>query len=47
MEFWVQLNGRLADKWADNNITKKIDAMPGYEEWSGKPMGERIDLLEE
>jgi ferredoxin len=43
MQFWIDLNGRLAKKWP--NITKKKDALPDAEEWKDKP--NKIDLLEE
>lgn len=46
MEFWVELNGRLAEKWEDKCITEKIDPPDDYAEWQNKPIGEKIPLLE-
>lgn len=43
MDFWVDLNSRLAKKWP--NITKRKEALPDAEEWKDKP--NKIDLLEE
>lgn len=43
LDFWIDLNGRLAKKWP--NITKRKDALPNAEEWKDKP--NKIDLLEE
>lgn len=43
MDFWIDLNTRLAKKWP--NITKRKDALPDSEEWKDKP--NKIDLLEE
>jgi ferredoxin len=43
MQFWIDLNGRLAKKWP--NITKKKDALPEAEEYKDKPG--KLDLLEE
>ena len=46
MEYWVELNGRLAEKWEDSVITDKKDPPEDYKEWQNKPIGEKIDLLE-
>ena len=46
MEYWVQLNGDLAEKWEDMNIVEMKDSMPGHADWANKPIGEKIDLLE-
>jgi hypothetical protein len=46
MEYWVELNGRLAEKWEESCITDKIDPPEDYKEWQNKPIGEKIDLLE-
>ncbi len=46
MEYWVELNGRLAEKWEDSVITDKKDPPEDYAEWQNKPNGEKIDLLE-
>ena len=43
MDFWVDLNSRLAKKWP--NITKRKEALPDAEEWKNKPG--KLDLLEE
>lgn len=43
MDFWVDLNSRLAKKWP--NITKRKEALPDAEQWKDKP--NKIDLLEE
>lgn len=43
IDFWIDLNERLAKKWP--NITKKKDAPVDAEEWKDKP--NKIDLLEE
>ena len=43
IDFWIDLNERLAKKWP--NITKKKDAPADAEEWKDKP--NKIDLLEE
>jgi ferredoxin len=46
MEFWVELNGRLAEKWEDSVITEKKDPPEDYAEWQNRPIGEKIPLLE-
>ena len=46
MEFWVELNGRLAEKWEDSVITDKKDPPDDYAEWQNRPIGEKIPLLE-
>ena len=46
MEFWVELNGRLAEKWEDTVITDKKDPPDDYAEWQNRPIGEKIPLLE-
>ena len=46
MEFWVELNGRLAEKWEDMVITDKKDPPDDYAEWQNRPIGEKIPLLE-
>jgi ferredoxin len=46
MEYWVELNGRLAEKWEESCITDKKDPPEDYKEWQNKPIGEKIDLLE-
>ena len=46
MEYWVKLNGDLAEKWEDMNIVDMKDSMPDHAEWANKPIGEKIDLLE-
>lgn len=46
MEFWVELNGRLAEKWEDSVITDKKDPPEDYAEWQNRPIGEKIPLLE-
>ena len=46
MEYWVQLNGDLAEKWEDMNIVEMKDSMPGHADWANKPIGKKIDLLE-
>ena len=46
MEYWVQLNGDLAEKWEDMNIVEMKDSMPGHADRANKPIGEKIDLLE-
>ena len=46
MEYWVKLNGDLAEKWEDMNIVAKKDAPADYAEWQKKPFGEKIPLLE-
>jgi len=43
MDFWVELNTRLSQKWP--NITKQKEALPDAAEWKDKP--NKIDLLEE
>lgn len=43
LQFWIDLNKRLADKWPV--ITKKKPALTDAEEWKDKP--NKIDLLEE
>ena len=43
MDFWVDLNARLAKKWP--NITTRKEALPDAEQWKDKP--NKIDLLEE
>lgn len=43
MQFWVDLNSRLAKKWP--NITKRKDPLPDAEDWKDKP--NKLDLLEE
>lgn len=43
MQFWVDLNARLASKWP--SITKRKAALPDAEEWKDKP--NKITLLEE
>lgn len=43
MQFWVDLNSRLAKKWP--NITQRKPALPDAEEWKNKP--NKINLLEE
>ena len=43
IDFWVDLNTRLAKKWP--NITKRKEALPDAEQWKDKP--NKIDLLEE
>jgi len=43
MDFWVELNGRLAKKWP--NITKRKEALPDADDWKNKP--NKLDLLEE
>jgi len=47
MDYWVKLNGKLAERWSDNNIVKKIDSMPDSEKWSGQPLGIKLPLLDE
>lgn len=46
MEFWVELNGRLAEKWEDMVITEKKDPPDDYADWQKRPIGEKIPLLE-
>jgi ferredoxin len=46
MEFWVELNGRLAEKWEDMCIVDQKEPPEDYAEWQNKPIGEKIDLLE-
>jgi ferredoxin len=43
LQFWIDLNARLAGKWP--SITKRKPALPDAEEWKDKP--NKIDLLEE
>lgn len=43
MQFWINLNARLAGKWP--SITKRKAALPDAEEWKDKP--NKITLLEE
>lgn len=43
MEFWVDLNRKLATKWP--NIVTKKDPLPDAEEWKDKPG--KLDFLEE
>lgn len=43
LQFWIDLNDRLAKKWP--SITKRKAALPDAEEWKDKP--NKIDLLEE
>lgn len=43
LDFWIDINERLAKKWP--NITKKKPALADAEEWKDKP--NKIDLLEE
>jgi ferredoxin len=43
LDFWIDINERLAKKWP--NITKKKPALEDAEEWKDKP--NKIDLLEE
>lgn len=43
IDFWIDINERLAKKWP--NITKKKPAPEDAEEWKDKP--NKIDLLEE
>jgi ferredoxin len=43
LDFWIDINERLAKKWP--NITKKKPAPEDAEEWKDKP--NKIDLLEE
>jgi ferredoxin len=43
MQFWVDLNSKLAKKWP--NITKRKDPLPDAEDWKDKP--NKLDLLEE
>lgn len=43
LQFWEDLNKRLADNWP--NIRKKKPALPDAEEWKDKP--NKIDLLKE
>lgn len=43
MDFWVDLNRKLASKWP--NIVQKKDALPDANEWKDKP--DKLGLLEE
>lgn len=43
LQFWIDLNARLAGKWP--SITKRKPALPDAEEWKDKT--NKIDLLEE
>lgn len=43
LDFWIDINERLAKKWP--NITKKKPAPEDADEWKDKP--NKIDLLEE
>lgn len=43
LDFWIDLNSKLAKKWP--NITKRKEALPDAEEWKDKP--NKLDLLEE
>lgn len=42
MDFWVKLNGELAEQW--ENITVEKPPMPDYEKWRG--VGNKIIYLE-
>ena len=43
MEYWVELNGRLAEKWEDNCITDKKDPLKSIQ--NGKQTDRRKDRL--
>ena len=45
MDYWVQLNGDLAERWEDMNIDEMKDSMVDHIDWSYKQIGEKIDLL--
>lgn len=42
MDYWVKLNGDLAEQWP--NITKAKDPMPDYEKWQN--VENKIEFLE-
>lgn len=46
MEYWVKLNGDLAEKWEDANIVDKKNVLEDYAKWQNRPIGEKIFLLE-